>query len=243
MEIEKVIEGLGYSHKEAKIYVAALQLEESTVTDIARKSDIPRSTVSHVLQSLKHKDLMKSYLKKRRTVWVPERPEKILEKMSIKQEEFQKAINQLTEPKLPPKKPRIAIYRGFKELERLFESITQEKRNICAIIDSENVLRLLGQERIQDFINRRQQNFLRMRMLMAKSDFAHALRARDTAEMRITRFFPNQVSVKNAIYFFYGNKVSMISLNEDAPMALVIEDENMAATCQNLFEFMWSVSK
>ena len=49
---EKQLKSLGFSEKEARVYLALLELGPSTTTEIARKSKINRTTGYDILESL-----------------------------------------------------------------------------------------------------------------------------------------------------------------------------------------------
>lgn len=55
--LEKYLEEIGLSDKEATVYLALLQVENSAITDLAKKTKINRTTVYPVLQSLEKKGL------------------------------------------------------------------------------------------------------------------------------------------------------------------------------------------
>ena len=53
--IYKTLISVGFSEKEAAVYLALLELEVAGVTEIAKKSNIKRSSTYVVLESLKQK--------------------------------------------------------------------------------------------------------------------------------------------------------------------------------------------
>lgn len=55
--LEKYLEEIGLSDKEATVYLALLQVENSAITNLAKKTGINRTTVYPVLQSLEKKGL------------------------------------------------------------------------------------------------------------------------------------------------------------------------------------------
>lgn len=55
--LEKYLEEIGLSDKEAVVYLALLQVENSAISDLAKKTKINRTTVYPVLQSLENKGL------------------------------------------------------------------------------------------------------------------------------------------------------------------------------------------
>lgn len=79
MQNQKVIEQLGYSPNEAKVYLASLALGEAHITDIAAKVKMPRSTVQVIVERLHESGLMNYYIMRRYKYWVAEKPERLLE--------------------------------------------------------------------------------------------------------------------------------------------------------------------
>lgn len=55
--LEKYLEEIGLSDKEALVYLALLQVENAAISDIAKKTGINRTTVYPVIQSLEKKGL------------------------------------------------------------------------------------------------------------------------------------------------------------------------------------------
>lgn len=95
MQYQKVMEGLGYSAKEAKVYLASLALGESHIADIAKKTKLPRSTVQLVANNLRTQGLMDFYTMKRHTYWVAQNPERLLLELKNKEELFKEVLPRL----------------------------------------------------------------------------------------------------------------------------------------------------
>jgi len=56
--LEKYLKSIELSDKEIKVYVSALELGESTVIDISKKSRVNRTTIYPVIDSLQEKGLV-----------------------------------------------------------------------------------------------------------------------------------------------------------------------------------------
>jgi len=54
-DINKILRNLGLNEKEAKIYLACLELGSATVQEVAQKSSIKRTNIYNLLGSLKKK--------------------------------------------------------------------------------------------------------------------------------------------------------------------------------------------
>ena len=242
MKIQEVIEELCHSPKEAKIYLASLSMGESTTSEIAREVGIPRTTANFILEKLKERGLMKCYLQRRRRLWLSEEPEKILHHLKEKQATFEEILPALESMKKTqkPKKPSLRMYTGS-ELKRIYFDIIKEKSHILAIFDFDKVVKVLGEDFLQQMIKKRHSIFLRIKVLAPKTPLAVKYSQRDASEMRMTHFFRSGTAIKNA-NFIYGKKVAIASLNKRSPMGLIIEDEDLADTMRELFELLWNTS-
>jgi len=61
--LNKELEKIGLSKKEAKVYLACLELSEATIGQISKKSGVKRTTVYDIVESLKEKSLISSSTK------------------------------------------------------------------------------------------------------------------------------------------------------------------------------------
>jgi len=92
MQVQKIIEGLGYSPNEAKVYLATLSLGEAHISDIAAKVKLPRTSTQVIVDKL-HKDgLLNFYVQRRYKYWVAEKPERLLEGIKKREEAVREAL-------------------------------------------------------------------------------------------------------------------------------------------------------
>jgi len=96
MPAQKVIELLGYSPKEAKVYLAALALGEAHISDIAARAKLPRSSAQSIADTLRKDGLMNFYVQHRYKYWVAEDPKRLLAKLKKREEAMQAVIPSLT---------------------------------------------------------------------------------------------------------------------------------------------------
>jgi len=243
MHIRTVIEELGYPPNEAKVYLASLQLGGSSVTEIAEKVKLPRTSVTLIIESLHKKGLMHAYLERRRKVWVAENPEKLL--ISLRERE---AALKVILPELQSfrhetgAKPTVRTYSGAGEIKQIMSDMLETKHHISAIMSWDDWIRVLGKAYVDDFIETRYRQFLRIKLLTPWSRTALALQEKDKEELRVTQFLPKSITVNNS-NFIYANKVAIISLNHKRPVGILIEDEDIHHTMEILFESLWQSSE
>jgi len=75
--LEKYLMDAGLSDKEAKIYLALLQVEKDSVVDLAKKTKIKRPTVYTILDSLNKKGLVSQIEQDKKVRYVAESPERL----------------------------------------------------------------------------------------------------------------------------------------------------------------------
>lgn len=96
MQNQKVIEQLGYSPNEAKVYLASLGLGEAHISDIAAKVKMPRSTVQEIVERLHEAGLMNFYIMRRYKYWIAEKPEQLLEIVKKRESTIEAALPALS---------------------------------------------------------------------------------------------------------------------------------------------------
>lgn len=96
MQTQKIIEQLGFSAKEAKVYLAALSLGECHISDIAEKVKLPRTSVQVIVDKLHKGGLMDFYVMRRYKYWVAEDPERLLHNLKQKQTLIEEALPRLS---------------------------------------------------------------------------------------------------------------------------------------------------
>jgi sugar-specific transcriptional regulator TrmB len=242
MNIEKVIQKLGYTQKEARLYLAALILGESKVSDLAEKLKIPRTSASVTAEKLHKEGLLTYYVKRFNKYWVAESPEKLLERIKEEEATLQSVLPELKalQQNTLLNKPTVKIYVGSRDIKFIFDDIILSKHNFRGIIAWNDLVKLFGNGYISDFIARQADHFLTFRLLTPESEGARLLKERDRNEARQTRFLSKHTASLNTATFIYDNKVAIISLNDTVPTGFLIEDINVHNTMAVFFEELWS---
>lgn len=131
--LEKEIVKLGLSEKEAKVYLASLELGPAPVQLIAKKSQVNRATTYVVIDSLMSLGLMSTYSESKKTYFMAESPERLLEILKNQENEFKNKINILQErmPELKSlfkskeNRPVVKYYEGIEGLRSVQEDMSK----------------------------------------------------------------------------------------------------------------------
>lgn len=239
MDAQKAVEQLGYTHNEAKVYLAALSLGESHSSHIAQKTQLSLSTVQTIASDLHRKGAINFYVRKRYKYWVAESPTHLLAKLKERENTFRAALPRLESLRHGDKqKPHTKIFEGVDEIRLIYDDMLETRDHIRAIIPWEDWIRLLGRGFMEDFVERRVHHHLRIKLIIPRSSVAEQIWAHDNEELRQTRYLPEDVPIKTTT-LIYGEKVAIISLNKKLPTAVLIEDADVNETVSAFFEEMW----
>ena len=123
MEITEVLGKAGLEEKEAKVYLALLELGTADVSDIANKAGIKRPTCYLVLEDLKNKGLV-SQVPAKINLFTAESPEKLASEMYKKQELYKRFLpNMMALYNTKKDKPQVLLFEGREGLAQVYNKI------------------------------------------------------------------------------------------------------------------------
>ena len=123
MELIEVLNKTGLHEKEAKVYLALLELGTADVSDIAAKAGVKRPTSYLVLDELKKKGLV-SQVPAKVNLFTAESPEKLQAEMYKKQELYKRFLpNMLALYNLRKEKPQVQLFEGIEGVKQVYEKI------------------------------------------------------------------------------------------------------------------------
>ncbi|MFY9457677.1 MAG: helix-turn-helix domain-containing protein [Candidatus Spechtbacterales bacterium] len=238
-EFAAILKDFGFSQKEASVYLATLALGEASVTDIAQKAKLPRTTCYEIIKSLTLRHMVSYFSARGRRVYVAESPAKIISFWEHRASTLKDLL-----PKLQAiegrasARPTIRFYEGEEGLKTILDEVIEEKRNFDAITSIDDAFHLLEGD-FAEFIELRKKRYLHVRLLTHKSKQSHDMRGRDSSELRETRFVPARYKFKTA-NFIFGDKIALLSLGEEHPVGLIVTDKSLADTFRMYFELLWN---
>lgn len=243
MHLQKAIEQFGYKSNEAKIYLSILTLGESTVSEIALRAGMPRTTAQMLIQRLYKDGLMNFIFKKKRRLWFAENPEKLFIRLKEKETLLKEVMPQFQALRndAGTTKPIIKFYSGADGIKEILRDILETKHHILSLTSLDDALLLLGDD-FKYFIKQRYSRYLHVRFLTKRHPETMELKKRDAKELRQTRFLPDNCKLKNA-QFIYGNKMAIFSLKKKMPIGIIIEDQDIVDTQSWLFELAWNSAR
>jgi|SRR3989344_1004375 len=243
--MEEVLEKVGLSKNESKVYITLLKLGSSSAGIIAEKSRVYRTNVYEALNRLVEKSLVSYVFKGHQKFFQAEKPEKILDILREKEDSFKKILVHLSaQHSLPKNKDKVSIFEGLNGLKTITDDILKEKEQA----NSFNEVLTFGipndvSFKMRTFINSYHNKRVKLK-LVQKHIYD------ENAKMRIEHL--NKMPYTEAAYLtnhanspatttIYGNKVAFF-IWSDPVLSILIESERMAETYRNYFNLLYSIA-
>lgn len=246
MSLIHELTNIGLSDKEAKVYLAALELSQASVQDIAKKSAVNRATTYVILDSLIQSGLVSTFAKAKKTFYVAESPEMIVSILEVQKKEIdekQKHIKGLI-PQLKSiynrqeNKPVVRFFEGKKGLLSMVEEQMASKDNLIRFIYSVDDVKRIFTDKERDLVyeDRIQKNSKSKAIYNFKKGVLPTKTKYDDRVKVDEKKYP----MKSDIALF-DNKVRLASLGKKLN-GVIIEDEDIYQTLVSLFDLAWEAA-
>ena len=248
MDIQEQLLNLGLKTNSAKAYIFLLGVQKAGASQIARESDIKRTTIYKILQELIAKQLVSETRNGKRIIYIAESPDQ-LQYSLLKQSQILKNLlpilhsiesNTGIKPIIKYYEGREAILKIYKETLKCKEKIF---RNLAAV---PNVEKLLGSTFIDHYTDQRIKKRILTKSLRSFSTNKTPiknwyLKDENIEVLRETRYLDISIKI-DAFIKIYDNIVLLISFGK-IPSAIVVENPDLAQTMKALFDVVWSSAK
>jgi len=249
--LTKQLIDFGLSEKEAKIYLALLELELATVFEIAKQSGINRSSAYVVLEALMKKGFVGISDDKNVRRYLAASPETLLHSAKTaakKQDDIKTGIESIIpDLKVLHKgtrgKPVVKVFEGVNGLINVFEDTLTCKEKVIRIISSvEKISKLLPPDYFFGYVKRRGEKRIKMHGIHPANEIARQLTNAKLLEYDIPVLIPKEKYKTPADMAIYDNKISYMS-PERGGFGVIIESKEMAEVMKSVFDMAWEEAK
>lgn len=240
---------IGLTEGEIKVYLALLELGSTTSGKITKKCGISGSKVYEVLDRLMNKGLANFIIKNGIKHFEAANPERILDYLEEKEKQIekekasiQKIIPQLILKQKEVKKGVAKIFTGFEGLKTANEDI------IKTLKKGEEWLSMGLTEQLKTweiyFTKRQkvraQKGIIQKHLLNEK--YKSLYEQRKKLPYTKFRFLPKEFEMPTSTEI-YANKVIIMILLKESPMAIMIESEAVAKSFRKYFYALWKTAR
>lgn len=241
---------LGLSDKEARVYLASLELGPSSVAQIATEAEVNRATTYVILESLSQLGLVGKFDEDKKTYYAasgPETLESIFEVQKKEIDERRKLFNKVL-PQLrlidnqKSGKPIVKFYEGqdgtVSSNTELYGSaeVSEKGEPIRMIYPRDMVPKIFSQEELEAAVKIRLNRKIKSKVLCTTS--GEVKNTLDGERLKIdSKKFPVSADIN-----IYGDTVRIASLGKKLT-SILIKDRDIADTMKSLFDLAWEAAK
>lgn len=234
--LTEILTKLGLEEKEAKVYLALLELGQASVMQISQKSGIKRPTAYLVLESLVNKGFVTQTYKKKKLVYVSEEPGTLVRALKRKEELLQEAMPELQAILASTKsRPKISVYEGAQGMRAAYEKILANPE--IRWFGSIRHIQVRFPEAIEtmQYISKRKKPHVYDLITMHEEDLAYG-RSIVSGQHEV-RVMPPQLDAFVDLAIF-GDKIAIFAVRKDL-FAVVIESKEVADSFRSLHALAW----
>jgi HTH-type transcriptional regulator, sugar sensing transcriptional regulator len=251
LELKKEIMKLGLSEKEAGVYLSSLELGPSSVQAISKKAKVNRATVYVIIDSLMDMGLMSTFAQDKKTFFVAEKPERLLDFLKNQEKSVQERIDILKEKmselksisSFGEKRPKVKYFEGIEGLRAVqmdFIETLDDGGNIYTFLPLDEYLKANFKNKVSDIVDRRSKKHIKMKIIYTSRNGEQ----RDYVAKEEKKGVKTYAYVDQKKYPFsggvniYGSKIFMIDYLGKMG-GIVIENETLAKTLASVFHLTW----
>lgn len=241
MELVEVIEKAGLSEKAARVYLAALELGESTLQEIGKRSKLKRSSIYYLLDELMGSGALLMTRRGKKSYFVAAEPRALLKRSRERLSEFEDSLPSL-EAKSHSVYPRPRTYflygpAGFKQLWSLIFKNAEDEYLITT--NAEHFLEYVAEKYVEgDIIATKRKLGIVSRQIIVDSPYARKIASKDARENRSSKFISSRYSMPFT-ELVAGDLTAFISPRTDN-LIMVIESASFAKTRRSFFNALWA---
>ncbi len=245
--LEKYLLDIGLSLKEIAVYMASLELGESTVIDIAKKSDVNRTTIYPIIDSLKEKGLLSLIQKGKKQYFYAESPNKIrsfvdskINELEASKESLPEVIKQLGAfENRRGDKPVVRFYEGDDGVNSMLEEFITGDEKVSDPNSEDNKIFISYSRDLQESLVSKEQRDYRRNIRNQSGVKSIYLYNKKEGEL-ISDELRKRIKVDSKIYPFpahiavFKDRIRFISYTKK--MGILIIDSELAETLRSIMK-------
>ncbi len=237
MTKEQLLQKIGLSQNEAKVYLAALSSGMDSAQNIAKRANLQRTTTYSVLDYLVQRGVVGKSKIKSKTRYKAESPDKLLSIVNDLQQEIKKQLPELEAIYNDNEtKPKILFYEGKEAIQKVYDDTLKEapkeilEWNTDAYFDYPTVDPVYISKRMDLGIKAK-----RIAGSGSRWDTKH--KKYDSSELSETLIVPRDQFWPEIEVNIYGNKIAFMNYADE--MSIIIENKAIAEAMKQVYRLSW----
>lgn len=237
--LQETLQQIGLNDKEAKIYLACLELGKTGIKDIARKSNIKRTTVYEIIDGMINAGFIKITQKGKRKQFVAIEPQEIKGLIRKKEALLNHILPQLSAmSNVSDVKPKVWFYQGKDGILQAYEDSLNYPGIEVVGWGTGEIASMFNDEEIEKYIQTRlRKKIMQTLILPDDEETTNRFVSKDSRQLRRTKLveantYPFKIEIN-----IYANRVGIFSVRDK--IAVIMESEQIASAMRMIFQMCW----
>lgn len=238
MHLQNVLTNIGLNPKEAKVYLANLEIGSAPASEIAIRAKMNRVSTYDILERLISRGFVSTFIQNNITYFRATEPDILRQEVRKKYMDFKEALPELRRLKGTPSHPHIRYYEGLEAVKKIYADTLSAKTEILNYADSKSI-RTFWPSYDKDYVDERVKRRIYLRGIAPDDEAGrNVMRSNEEKhrEIRLVRAGP--FSFNNEINI-YDDKVAIVSFSKKEILGMIIESEDIANTQRAIFMMAW----
>jgi HTH-type transcriptional regulator, sugar sensing transcriptional regulator len=233
------LQKLGLSEKEAKVYLATLELGETNINRIATKSKISRTTTYDVINSLKNMGLVSSTIINKKKYYSATDPNFFNDKIDQEKNTLETILPELLSvSNLIDKKPKIKFYEGIEGIKEIYLDTLKYPNTPLYAWVTDKVFGVFEDEFINFYLKKRVDKKILAYVIAPNKEIIGKYQSLDKINLRQTKIDSDpDFYVGIEIDLYGGRKIGIMAFEEK--IGLLIESEKIFKALKSIFDISW----
>lgn len=242
----KELQGIGLSEKEARVYLACLEIGQATADRLAKHAKVNRSTTYVQLEALMKMGLVSTHDEGGVSQFAPESPE-LLKRLIIKQKDELVARERDLGLVLPAlmqqfegagERPIVRFFPGREGVIAVREEVlTTKDKKLFVFFASDAMSKEFQTKELDSYSERRRGLGIHSSGLYTQKDFFSNADLDSLTDRRLLPHIPMSIDIR-----IWDNKTAIFSL-KGSVFAMVIDSAQIASSMRALFLFLWGIGE
>jgi len=231
----EVLEGLGLTPNEAKLYFVLLRSGRLKANELAVKSGLQRRTVYDTLQQLEKKGLAGKIEVRGVTCFVPSPPSSLLSLLEEKRSAIEKILPQLSGPYEQGEKTGVSVIYGVSGMKMVLEDILALKADYCVYYGQLQIFDYLPKF-VRIFHEKKRKLGIRSRYMLL--DVPQARERSKLIPLAGFKFI-DPSALSGGVWWTYADRLVLYILQKEEPITIFIKNAELARTFRKTFDEMF----
>lgn len=241
MNKETLIKNLGISEKEARVYLAILELGDSTIKPIADRSGVKRTSIYYFIDHLVELGLVEQAIIRGRTHYKALPPHNLVSLQESRLKEIERALPEfLSIYNVSTKKPHISYYEGPEQMRNIMLEENRCKKEALCIWPGQDVINMIGGREFMEELDRTRRangTFLKV-IRFRQKEVTFEGSASGPEHMREIRWATPGTEFPMAICIYDTGKVGFLTSQKEG-FGIMIESKELEIAMKYLFNLFW----